>query len=149
MAMATTTKLKHATFVQQARHLSVGNLNVFHALMVAQIVHLKIILHLTSPVLHVYLIMGMLTVAAHYVLEIKLLKVGKPFALIAQVDVTSVMAPFAPHARATISYPTILVKFVLIALSHWEEIPLNVLPAVAIALLAMQLAALPVKTAPL
>lgn len=149
MAMAITIKLKHATFVQQAHLPLEGNLNVYYALMAAQPVHQKIILHLTLHVQHVFLIMDMLTELVHYVLEIRLLKVDKLFVLTAQVDVISAMELFAHHARVIISYLTILVKFALIALSHWEVILLSALHAAATVLAVMRLAVLPAKTAPL
>lgn len=85
----------------------------------------------------------------HYVLEIRLLKVDKLFVLTAQVDVISAMELFAHHARVIISYLTILVKFALIALSHWEVILLSALHAAVTVLAVMQLAVLPAKTAPL
>lgn len=87
-------------------------------------------------------------VAVHYALETKLRKVDKLFVLIALVDVTSVMAPFAHLVRVTFSYLTMLARLVLIVPSLWEEIPLDVLHAAVIVLLVMLLAALHAKMAP-
>jgi len=125
-------KLKHAASAQQAQPLSVDSLNVFLALMDAQVALLKIIRHLISHVLAAFLIMATPMVLAHYALQIKLLKVDKPFVQIVQVDAISAMVPFAHHAKITISYLTILVKLALTALSQSEETLLNVLPAATI-----------------
>lgn len=149
MATVITTKLKHAISVQQARLLLVVSPNVFYALMAAQTVHQKIIPHQTLPVLLVSPIMDLQMAAAHCALETKLHKVDKLFVLIAQVDVTSVMALFAHLARVTFSYLTIPAKLVLIVPSPWEEIPLDVLHAAVIALLVMLPAALHAKMVPL
>lgn len=88
-------------------------------------------------------------VVVHYALETKLHKVDKLCVLIALVDVTSVMAPFAHLARVTFSYLTIPAKLVLIVPSPWGEIPQDVLHAAVIVLLVMLLAAIHAKMAPL
>lgn len=147
MVMAITIKLKLAAFVQQAQLPLVAKINVYYVLAVARHAHQKITLHLTLPALLVFLIMDMRMVFAHYVLETKLLKVVKLFVLIVQVDAIFVMALFAHHAKITTSYLTILVKFVQIALFHWEEILLSVLHAVVIVLVVMQLVVLPARMA--